>query len=61
MEGGEVIVLSRDTGGSSGVGVEYLSIDPLGRVDTALDHGDFPVKGVADIGAGLGTTLLVKV
>ncbi len=61
VEGGEVIVLSWDARGSSRAGMEYFSIDPLGGVDTALDHGDLPVEGIADVGAGLGATPLVKV
>src|SRR6266853_6590305 len=61
VEGGEVIVLSRDTRGSSGTGMEDFSIDPLQGVNTSLDHRDLPIKGVADIGAGLGVTLLVEV
>jgi len=29
VEDGEVVVLSRDAGGSSRMGMEYFSIDPL--------------------------------
>ncbi len=61
MKGGEVIVLSRDARGSSGVGMEDLSIDPLQWFYTSLDHRDLAVEGVADIGAGLGASPLVKV
>jgi len=61
VEGGEVIVLSRDARGSSGAGMEYFSVNPLGRVDPALDHRDLAVKGIADVGAGLGMTPLIKV
>ena len=61
VEGGEVIVLSRDARGSSGAGMEYFSVNPLGRVDPALDHRDLAVKGIVDVGAGLEMTPLIKV
>ena len=61
VEGGEVVVLSRDTGGNSRAGMEYFSIDPLRGIYTTLDHGNFTVEGVANVGAGLGTTPLIKV
>ena len=61
MEGGEVVVLARDTRIGSRVGVEYLFIDSLGRVDAALDHGDLAVKGVTDVGAGLRASPLVEI
>ncbi len=50
VEGGEIIILSWDAWGSSGAGVEYFSVDPLQGVDTALDHGDLPIEGIADVG-----------
>ncbi len=61
VEAGEVIVLSRDSRGSGRAGVEDLSIDPLGGLYTALDHGDTFVEDVVNVGAGLGVTLPVKV
>ncbi len=61
MEGGEVVVLSRDTRGSGGIGVENLFIDPLQGVYIALDHRDAIVKDVMDVGASLGATKLVEV
>ena len=61
VEGGEVVVLSRDTGGNSRAGMEYFSVNPLGRVDPALDHRDLAVKGIVDVGAGLEMTPLIKV
>ncbi len=61
VEGGEVIVLARDSRTSGRAGVEDLSIDPFRGVDASLDHGDLPVEGVANVGAGLGTAPLVKV
>ncbi len=61
VEAGEVIILSRDSRGSSGVGVEDFFIDPLGGLHTTLDHGDTFIEDVANVGAGLGATPLIEV
>ncbi len=61
VEAAEVIVLARDSGGGCGPSVEDLSINPFRRVDTALNYGDLSVEGVADVGAGLRASPLVKV
>ncbi len=61
VEAGEVIVLTRDSGGGCGSSVEDLSIDPFRGVDAALDHRDLSVEGIADVGAGLRASPLVKV
>jgi len=61
VEAGEVVVLSRDSGGSTGAGMKDFSINPFRGVHTALDHRDTAVEDVADVGAGLGVTPLIKV
>jgi len=50
VERGEVIILSRDARGSSRVGMEDFSVDPLQGVNTSLDHGDTVLEDVADEG-----------
>ena len=61
MEGGEVIILARDSRAGSGVSVEDFSINSFGGVDAALNHRDLSVEGVMDVRAGLGASPLVKV
>ncbi len=61
MEAGEVVIFFRDSGGSSGAGMEDFSINPFRGIHAPLDHGDTFVEGVADVGAGLGVTPLVEV
>jgi len=61
VEAGEVVVFLRDSRDSSGAGMEDFSIAPLGGVYIALDYGDAFIEDVANIGAGLGATLLVEV
>ena len=53
MEAGEVVVFSRDSGGSSGAGVEDFSVNPFRGIHTALDHRDTFIKDVVDVEAGL--------
>ena len=61
MEGGEVIVLARDSGAGSGACMEDFSVYPLRGVHISLDHRHLPIKGIADVGASLGASPLVKV
>ncbi len=46
MKAGEVVILSRDSRGSSRVGMEDFSIDPLSRVYTFLDHRDTFIEDI---------------
>ena len=61
VETGEVVIFTRDSGGSSWPSMEDFSIDPLRGVHTSLDHRDTSTEDVADVGAGLGATPPIKV
>jgi len=61
VEAGEVVVLSRNSRGSTRVHMEDLTINPFRGIHTALDHRDAFIEDVANIGAGLGATPSVEV